>query len=252
MRHMNKILALCAFLVVSLFIWSFIPTSGVPIIAYHRVNDDHEIYSVSPTEFDGQMRYLAERGYTAVSLAELINAREGKGNLPDKPIVITFDDGYADNLLNALPILEKYRLKATVFIISSSVGQETYLTWDQIRELQARQTEIGSHTDSHAALSELELQGRESEVRTSKVVLEQQLGTPVEFLAYPFGKYDAAMPDILQQAGYRGACTGVTGLNFIATNQYLLKRVNVPQPKYDLWEFRARLLRAHLYAKFGM
>ncbi|MGI6091597.1 MAG: polysaccharide deacetylase family protein [Veillonellaceae bacterium] len=251
MGHANRLWAFYAFFIALIFIWFILPTSGVPILAYHRVRDDADIYSVSQAQFEEQMKYLADKGYTAVSLAQLIDAAEGKSKLPNKPVVITFDDGYADNLLAALPILEKYRLKATVFVISRSVGQENYLTWEQIKELQARSTEIGSHTASHVALSTLGRQQRESEVRISKAVLEEKLGTPINFIAYPYGAYDAELPGILQQAGYRGACTGVAGLNFAAANPYLLKRVNVLQPKYGLWEFKARLLRAHIYAKLG-
>lgn len=251
MRQISRFWALSAFFIAIIFIWFLYPSSGVPILAYHRVYNDGECYSISPEEFDAQMRYLSENGYSAVSLSEMMNAWEGKGQIPAKPVVISFDDGYADNLAAALPILEKYNFKATVFVATSLVGDEDYLTWDQINELKARNTEIGSHTVSHVALAELSKPERDSEIRNSKAELEQHIGSQVEFLAYPFGSYDAALPEILQQAGYRGACTGVPGQNIIATNPYLLKRVNVPQPKYGLWEFRARLLRAHIYAKLN-
>jgi len=259
MLHLNKLALSAFFLIALILLWLIYPVSGVPILAYHMINNDEEIYSVSPADFDKQMKYLAQKGYTAISLAELMDAREGKSELPQKPIIISFDDGYDDNLLTAVPIMEKYGLKATVFVISGSVGQPNYLTWEQVRELQARRTEIGSHTSNHVALGELNLQDRQFEVVNSKAVLEEHLGTPVEFLAYPYGSYDAAMPEVLRQAGYRGACTGLPGLNkYIAQGEptpasnYLLKRVNVPQPKYGLWEFRLRLIRAEVYSKLGI
>lgn len=251
MRQMTKFLALGAFFIAIIFIWFIYPATGVPILAYHMVNYDEEIYSISPDEFDQQMQYLEANGYTAISLSELFAARDGKQKLPDKPIIITFDDGYADNLTTALPIMEKHGLKGTVFVISGSVGQETYLTWEQIKEMQARHTEIGSHTANHVDLNTLTLAERENEVKISKETLEQHLQTPIEFLAYPYGQYDAAMADVLQKAGYRGACTGQTGFNINATNPYMLKRVNVPRPKYGLWEFKVRLFRAQVYAKLG-
>lgn len=252
MFMIKKILALCAFFIAIIITWLIYPAAGVPILAYHRVYDDAEPYSVNPRQFEEQMSYLAQNGYTAVSLTELVDAAEGKVKLPDRPIVITFDDGYADNLLNAIPILEKYRLKATVFVISSSVGQEDYLTWEQIKKLQQHNTEIGSHTSNHVALAGLSNQERLKEVTESKAALEEKLGTPIHFLAYPYGSYDAEMPAVLKQAGYRGACTGMAGLNFFNTNPYLMRRVNVPNPKYGIWEFKVRLLRANIYAKLGI
>ncbi len=251
MRKKYAVTALCAFFV-AVLIWLVLPAQGVPILAYHRIYNEDELYSVSTADFEEHMRYLKENGYTAISLAELFAARAGDKPLPDKPIVITFDDGYADNLTSAQPIMEKYGMKGTVFIIGGSIGQPDYLTWEQIQELKSRGAEIGSHTMTHGALNEMPIPEREYEVEMSKKLLEEHLGVPVDYLAYPYGKYDNAMPDILRQAGYRGACTGVTGLNFTKDNAYFLKRINIPRPRYGLWEFRLRLLRANIYAKIGM
>lgn len=248
---MIRILQSAAAVIVLLIVWLLAPGTGVPILAYHQINSAAEIYSVDPADFEQQMQYLANHGYTAVSLSELFDAREGTGRLPEKPVIITFDDGYADNYLTALPILEKYRMKSTVFIITSQVGQPEYLTWEQIRDMQARATEIASHTHSHMALNQIDQAMVAQELRRSKQLLEEQLQQPVEFLAYPFGQYNQHTLAAAQQAGYRGACTGLPGLGATAGDAYQLKRVNVPRPKYGLWEFRLRLLRAQLYAKLS-
>lgn len=221
-------------------------SNGVAILAYHRVCDDNEIYSVSPQQFAQQMQYLKQQGYTAISLAEMADAFSGGKKLPAKPIVITFDDGYADNLLTALPIMEQYGMKATVFIIAGSVGQPEYLSWEQAAQLQLRGVEIGSHTLNHVALSEVNSAQKMDELLQSKKLLEGQLTTPVNFLAYPYGQFDASLYPVLQQTGYRGACTGIAGLNFASDMPYGWKRINVPRPKFGMWEFRARLLRAQL------
>lgn len=259
MPHLTKLTLSVFFLFAIILLWFIYPSSGVAILAYHMVSQEDEIYSVNPDDFEQQMNYLAEKGYTAISLSELFDARAGRTKLPPKPIIISFDDGYADNLLTAVPIMERYGMKATVFVISGSVGQPNYLSWEQIKEMQARRTEIGSHTANHLALSDLDLQNRRFEAVNSKTVLEEHLGTPIKFLAYPYGNFDETMPEILRQAGYSGACTGLPGLNrYTAVREpssdadYLLKRVNVPRPKYGLWEFRLRLLRADIYAKLGI
>lgn len=253
MNNKKKLLIIGLALVSIFIVWLLVyPAAGVPVLAYHMVSSVPERYSIFPEEFDEQMRYLTDNGYKAVSLAEMVDGLAGRGQLPAKPVVITFDDGYRDNLTTALPIMEKYGLRGTVFVIASQVGQADYLTWDEIKEMQRRGTEIGSHTVSHAVLTDITLPEREREVRLSKEMIEDQLGTKVEFLAYPFGQFDASMFDILQQAGYRGACTGLAGQNKSGVNPYALKRVNVPLPRFGLWEFRIRLLRAEIYSKLGL
>lgn len=219
---------------------------GVAILAYHRVCDDNEMYSVSPKQFAEQMNYLQQQGYTAISLAEMADAFSGVKKLPSKPIVITFDDGYADNLLTALPIMEQYGMKGTVFIISGSVGQPEYLSWEQAAQLQVRGVEIGSHTVSHVALGEVSDAQKRDELLQSKKLLEGQLSTSVNFLAYPYGNYNSSLYPILKQTAFRGACTGVAGLNFAQDPPYSWKRINVPRPRFGLLEFRVRLLRAQL------
>lgn len=234
-----------------LSVWLLAPSGGVPILAYHQVSNVPEIYSIDPEEFEQQMQYLANHGYTAISLSELFAARTDGSLLPEKPVIITFDDGYADNYLTALPIMEKYGMKSTVFVITGKVGQAEYLTWEQIREMQARNTEIASHTHSHVALNEISPAMLSDELNRSKQLLEEHLQQPVEFLAYPYGQYNHQIIVAMQQAGYRGACTGLPGLGNIRGDAYQLKRVNVPRPKYGLWEFRLRLLRAKIYAKLS-
>ncbi|SDF68630.1 polysaccharide deacetylase family protein [Sporolituus thermophilus] len=252
MTKAKKLLAVALICGGGFLFWLLAPAGGVPILAYHMVDPAPEVYSVDPAAFEEQMRYLAREGYTAISLAELLDGLAGKRALPAKPIVITFDDGYRDNYTVALPILEKYNFKATVFVIAGQVGRSGYLTWEEIKDMQRRHVEIGSHTLSHAALTALTLPERQREIGLSKQMLERHLGTPVEFLAYPYGKFDPALFPLLQEAGYRGACSGIAGLNFQGDNAYRLKRVNIPRPRYGLWEFKLRLLRAHIYAKLGI
>ena len=251
MMRRYKVVLLTAVLIASVALWLAYSAAGVPILAYHKVSEDDEIYSVKPAEFEKQMRYLSDHGYTAISLTEMLEAFAGKRDMPAKPVIITFDDGYEDNYLAALPIMEKYRMKATVFVIAGKVGEPGYLKWQQIRAMQERNTEIGSHTLSHAALSEITPEEQQLEIAESKAVLERNLGTPVEYLAYPYGKFTASLFAVLQGAGYRAACSGITGLNLRETDPFVLRRINIPQPRYGLMEFRARLLRADIYYRLS-
>ncbi len=230
-------------------LWLVAPSDAVPILAYHQVSSLPEVYSIDAAEFDQQMQYLSEHGYTAISLAELFAARQSGSKLPPRPIIITFDDGYEDNYITALPIMEKYKLKGTVFVIAGQVGQTEYMTWEQLKAAQAKGMEIGSHTYSHTALTDISPSEQLNELVRSKQVLEAKLGQPVQFLAYPYGQYSVATMAALQQAGYTGACTGRPGLATTGRDVYQLNRINIPRPKYGLWEFRIRLLRAQIYGK---
>ncbi len=145
MNRINKILALGVFFV-AIGGWLLYPARGVPILAYHQVAAADDIYNIDPRDFEAQMSYLAANGYTAISLADMFAAGRGEKALPAKPVIITFDDGYEDNYLTALPIMEKYGMRGTVFVIASLVGQPEYLNWDEIRDLRDHRTEIGSHT----------------------------------------------------------------------------------------------------------
>jgi peptidoglycan/xylan/chitin deacetylase (PgdA/CDA1 family) len=250
-RRSRNLLAGALFIIIVLLYFIY-PSKGVPILAYHQINDSDEIYCVSPVDFAQQMSYLKDNGYTAITLAQLRAYMLGEAVLPNNPIVITFDDGYEDNYTIALPILEKYGLKATVFVISDSVGQPGYLSWDQLTMMIARGTEIQSHTASHVALGEVDVPTKQQEVSESKKNLEQRLGRPVEFLAYPFGSFDAETVQALKAAGYKGACSGIVGLNRPGGDLYSLKRIGVSHGKLGLWEFRLRLLRAIVYSKLGL
>lgn len=253
MDHRTKTAAALAVVLILLLVWLLYPAPGVPILAYHKVCEEGNLYAVPPGEFENQMRYLAEHGYTAISLQDYFAAASGERKLPDKPVIITFDDGYDNNYLQALPIMEKYGMRGTVFVISGYVEvYPGYLSWPQIRAMLQRGTEIGSHTASHVQLDQISPEERRREITESKSVLEQQLGVPVKFLAYPFGGYDQVTEDLLRKAGYTGACSGEPGLNTGTDHAYALKRINMPRPKWGLWEFRLRLLRADIYSKLGI
>jgi len=239
-------------------LWSRVGTQGVPILAYHQVtseivdDEDEMHYSVSPEEFAEQLNYLKNKGYQSVSLHDVFEAREGRAQLPAKPIVLTFDDGYKDNYTVALPIMEQYGFSGTVFIIVNSVGESEYLSWDEIRAMQQRHTEIGSHTLNHVSLRDTPLPEKRQEIAESKQLIENQIGQRVEFFAYPYGSYDQESFSLLRSAGYRGACAGIAGYNLPGDNlPYRLKRVNIPRPRFGLLEFKLRLWRALLVSPFA-
>lgn len=249
---MNRFMALSAFFIVAIMSWLFWPEASVPILAYHQVSEENDLYSVPAEQFAEQMKYLSDKGYHAISLEELFASYEGKKTLPSKAIIITFDDGYEDNFLAALPIMEKYNMKATVFVVPALVNTPDYLSWQQILAMKDRNIEIGSHTMNHVGLGDVSPEEQRKEIVDSKITLEQHIGKTVKFFAYPYGQFTPVTQQLLREAGYQGASSGIPGLNNKATDAYALKRVNVPHPRYGLGEFRLRLLRAEIYSKLGI
>lgn len=246
----RTIFGLIAVLFVLVLLGAFyLTSSGVPILAYHSVRNTADTYSIPEAEFENQLRYLAANGYTVISLNEMLEGFAGKAVLPERPVVLTFDDGYRDNYTTAFPILQKYKMKATVFIITGSVGEAGYLRWEQLKAMQQQGIEIGSHTLNHLPLRELDFTAKVSEVTESKKILDKNLDIKVSFLAYPFGSYDRYMPEIMKQAGYLGACTGKSGTNYANTKYYNLYRINIPNSRYGLLEFKTRLWRGIICGK---
>ena len=237
------------------YIWLTPDPVGVPILEYHRVTDEamnDGQYNVPPAEFRAQLDYLAESGYTAITVLDFIKAAKGKFILPEKPIIITFDDGYADNYHEMLPILEEHGMKATLFMVTNMIGQNGYLTWDELKDMERRGVEIGSHTANHLPLTKLPEEKRDEEMRLSKLLMEWNGLKTVFSFSYPNGDYDETMPALLKQNEYLAAVTGDAGLNTFATNPYLMQRVNIPQPHFGLTEFRLRLWKAEIMAKLNI
>ena len=183
------------------------PAKGMPILLYHMVNDGGSSYAINPKNFDEQMKYLKEQGYETISLLEYAKARKGKVALPEKPIVISFDDGYLDNYTVAMPIMEKYNFKGTVFVVGNDIGKKGYLSYDDIRNLQKHNFELASHTSNHLPLAKLSAEEKKHEIEISKLFLDWKTDKTIFFLAYPNGSYDQECLDILKQTNYLGACT---------------------------------------------
>ena len=232
----------------------FTPTpDGFPILEYHTVTDhpdpDSVRYNVKPDDLAAQLDYLIENGYTTITMLDFIEAKNGRRTLPPKPIMLTFDDGYEDNYTNLLPLLEARGMKAVVYVVANQIGREGFLSFDQLKDMQTRGIEIGNHTADHLPLDELTHDEIVYEVRDSKIYLEWSGVNTIYSLSYPNGAYNNEIIKVLEQENYFTAVIGDAGLNNFETNQFKMHRVNIPQPRLGLFEFRLRLLKAELAAK---
>lgn len=207
----------------------------VPILMYHyiRVNPIETdtlgfSLSVTPNDFDSQMKYLADNGYTTLSVNDLINALNSKSALPTKPIIITFDDGYEDYYTDAFPILKKYNLKSEIYIISGFVGKSNYMTWDMLTDIKnSGMVEIGSHTIDHPALTQQNINDVKKELTESKSTLEANLGIKITDFCYPYGNFNYSVEREVANAGYLNATTTQAGLLHFSGDNLIIPRVRV-------------------------
>ncbi|MBF6615072.1 MAG: polysaccharide deacetylase family protein [Chloroflexi bacterium] len=207
----------------------------VPILMYHyiRVNPVARDkvgadLSVSPQRFSQEMQYLAANGYHTITFDMLAGAVKGTVRLPARPVLLTFDDGYEDFFTSAYPVLKQFGFHATSFVITGKVGQGGYLTWDQMRAMQAGGlAQFESHTVNHVEMDRISLSRAQSELVNSKATLEMQLGTQVKYFCYPSGHYDSGVEKLVAKDGYVAAVSTHAGVATGANNIDALPRVRV-------------------------
>lgn len=209
----------------------------VPILTYHYIGNNpnpefdktRDNLSVSPTDFESQLEYLKNNDYTPITLDTMYAGLMGLEKLPEKSIVLTFDDGYIDFFVNAYPILKKYNFKATSFIPTGLIGQGYYLTWEQIQEMQkSGLTSFQAHSINHPNLTLLDPLSIKVEVLDSKKELEQRLNSIVNFFCYPYGASSTQIQGIVQSSGYIGAVGTWNGSIISEGNLYNMPRIKIP------------------------
>lgn len=216
--------------------------TGLPVLNYHQVNDRFQtVLTMKPENFEEQIKYLHDNGYHSITQAQFDAYMTGETELPDKSVMITFDDGYVDNYEYAYPILKKYGMTGTIFVITNLVGTKGYLTWPQIREMSAGGMEFGSHTISHKPLTSYDQNGMRQELAGSKTILEQHLGKDCTYIAFPEGMFNDMVMEETQHAGYRYAFTVDTGRVFPWDDPYDLNRVPIFEGLNSYVHFRFRL-----------
>jgi len=235
----------------------------IPVLMYHHVNPLGNFINVMPEIFESHMRYLSEHGYTTLHTEEFLSIISGNTLPPERPIMITFDDGWLDNWVFAFPILRKYHIKAVIFTITSWIGDygrrrrsdegnvsplpvhrecekmirdghssEVMLSWDEVREMEASGLiDIQSHTHTHKRWDKLynnreeRMKALKQELNKSKEIIEERLGKQCSALCWPWGIYDDGYIDTAKGAGYRVLFTTEKGTNPVVTDPYRIKRI---------------------------
>jgi peptidoglycan/xylan/chitin deacetylase (PgdA/CDA1 family) len=201
--------------------------SRLAILSYHKIGPPAvggwETWYYVPTQaFEAQLLWLRRAGYEFIDLPNLLRSLDDATVLPSRAALVTFDDGYRNNLTAALPVMQRLGVPGVVFVPTHYIGgtntwdylkgpepHEPICTWEELRELERGGVRVESHSASHPFFSNLTEDEQLTELRESKRTLEEEMGRSVELIAYPYGdpgRDPAVSQRLLQQAGYRAAC----------------------------------------------
>ena len=213
----------------------------VPVLLYHNfvttvpeTDPDNYNYINTPQSFEENIKIFLENGYTIISMQDLADCNSGKAELPSKPIMITFDDGYYSNYEYIYPILKKYNVKASIFIITDNIGKEVdgikYLGWEECLEMQnSGLIEIFSHSKKHVFYNKLHVRELRDDVIESYKLIEKNLGKQeLHVFAYPYGAYTDETVRTLKNNGIDFQVYDIGGNNFKDLNKDFIKRINIP------------------------
>jgi len=232
----------------------------IPILMYHSISNKtdnviHPYYqsTTTPKIFRKHMEFLYENKCSVISLKEALKYFRDKKSNYYKPVVITFDDGFADFYNEALPILSLYNFCATVFLPTKFIGDnrkrfkgKECLTWGEIRKCQIEGIDFGSHTNSHIQLLSMTKKKIEVEIKVSKIIIEDNIGSKVETISYPYAfpeaqsDFNSFLKKVLKENGYKNGVTTIIGTANRNDCRYFMKRIPV-NTHDDLQFYKAKL-----------
>ena len=234
--------------------------------------------NVPPRLFKAHMRILKQENFHIIRLSQLISLMHNNEPIPPKTIVVTFDDGYKNNVLNAFPILQQEGYNATFFLIAGAIGthqpfrhtlwdaasrdyhrkdpdSRNPMNWDDARELAAGGNDIGSHGVTHRSLGRLTCEESSVEILQSKKMIENAANTHVRCFSYPFGScvygdFNASSEQLIATAGYKCACT--TEIGPVTKNDNLYQLNRIPVREKDTWFFfKQKLMGTYDWVNMG-
>jgi peptidoglycan/xylan/chitin deacetylase (PgdA/CDA1 family) len=194
--------------------------------------------SVTPGNFKAQLAWLQSQGYQTITLTDLVYHLTLGWPLPDKPIILTFDDGYRDSYTQAFPLLKKYGYVGTFFLVTKPIdeGDPAYLTWDMVEEMHNAGMDLEPHGYRHYDLRGRDVDFLVYEIVAAKEAIEAHTGVTARFFSYPSGSYDDQTVAVLKSAHFWAAVTTAQGATHTSDDLFELSRVRM-RGRYDLEEF---------------
>ena len=214
----------------------------VPVLVYHSVCTDPaplmREWAISPTRFREHLAFLNREGYETLTVSDYAaRLADPRADLPERLALVTFDDGFADFAVSAVPALLHAGVAATLYVSTAYVGgtsswlgpdgEQPMLSWDAIVQVAAAGVEIGAHAHHHLPLDELDAVSAEMEISVSKKLLERHLGTSIASFAYPHGYHTRRLKEMVRQAGYRSACGVKEALSGPGDDGFALARIMI-------------------------
>ncbi len=223
-------LTVLAVLVILIFTFWMRDRYVVPVMTYHNVSDavsGDSLNNVTPKSFAWQMKFLKRHRYHVISFDDLVDGLKKGRVFARDTVVIQFDDGNEDNYTNAFPVLKKYHFPAMEFLVSDKVGTPGFLTWDQVREMDAKDFKAGAHTRHHVYLPDVSPDVVRDEIFGSKKIIEKHLGHGIDYFCYPFGGFKEEVQGVVQEAGFKAAVTTNRGEDRLNRDLFALRRVHI-------------------------
>lgn len=215
----------------------------IPILNYHSISPGGTSrffrFTLPLETFAQHMKLISDEGYTPLTVENFARSVRISSPLPDKPVILTFDDGFADFYESAFSILKEFRFPATLFVVTSNIegtcewlkpeGEDNrrMLSWSQLNEIQKAGIECGGHSSTHVHLDTVNQDIARQEITQSKDILEQKLGSPVFSMAYPYGHYTRIVRQMVIEAGYSAACAVRNLMSHTNDNLFSLARITV-------------------------
>lgn len=235
----------------------------IPVFLHHHIAP----CNYTPENFEAELKYLKENDYKTITLKELSDFLDGK-KIYSKSIMLTFDDGYADNYVYAYPLLKKYGYNAVVFlatqyitdgkprktmleggkipelVVKDKKNLDNFLRWDELKIMVSEGVfEVGSHTHTHKEFNKnSEYKNLKEELKISKELIKKNLGIDVISFAWPWGKFNDSYVEIAKECGYKLIFTTITGAVKQGDNPLFLKRINIlPDRNFNWFKKRVKM-----------
>ena len=226
------------------------------ILMYHMISEPKTLADTRqacPTKlFEKQLMLLLKMGYIPISIDQVERYYAENIALPDYAVLISFDDGFEDNYLNAFHILQRYNIPAIIYLATGFIGQTntwmpapTYsqrkmLSWTQVQEMSSYGIQFGSHSVSHSNLTALDDDSVKQELIQSKQIIEERLGLECRHFAYPYGLLTEKTRDLVRQTGFETACSTRSGFNNTERDPLILHRIDVYGDD-QVWKFKQKI-----------